>query len=124
MQYNRKQVAGDQFINSVFMRADIINRPDIRIPVPRENFDKVITDLQSKTKEDVHLIYNKSLNNINGFIKSGVPFDRLNTQAQMTLVYTMMNYYACRYILAKIKIPLEKINYTFNPEKEYDWEIY
>lgn len=124
MQYTRQQIAGDQFLNSVFMHADVINKPNTRIPIPRDKFDKVITDLQSKTKEDVHLTYNNSLKNINAFIESGVPFERLNTQTQILLVYTMMHYYASRYILAKIKIPLEKINYTFNPEKEYDWEIY
>ena len=117
-------ISGDQFLNYVVMRADAINRPEIRIPVPRDKFDKIITDLQAKSREDVLAAYNRSLTNIKGFLNSGVRFDKLNIQAQMTLTYTMMTLYASRYILVNVKIPLEKLNKTLNPEKEYDWEIY
>jgi hypothetical protein len=122
MQFTRQEIAGDQFINYVFMRADVINRPDIRIPVPRNQFNKVITDLQAKSKQDVLSVYNKNKQNINGFLASGVPFQSISTQAQMTLTYAMMFFYASRYIIANVKIPLEKIFKTLNPEDEYDWE--
>jgi hypothetical protein len=117
-------ISGDQFLNYVVMRADAINRPDIRIPVPRDKFDKIITDLQAKPREDVLAAYNRSLTNIKGFLNSGVPFNRLHIQAQMTLTYTMITLYASRYVLVNVKIPLEKINKTLNPENELDWEIY
>ena len=111
---------------NVVIKGDILNRPNLKISVLRKTIDDLVTLMETMTRAQVQKVYNRNKNIILEYLltpQAQPPFNP-NLDLDQRVIDSMVMFYAARYVIAKIRIPLQRITPTLNPESEPDWELY